>query len=161
MVILHHAANDLRMKTVGPLSVALATGDVFEYFDALRKILASATQELFFVDPYLNAEFVSRYLAQVQSGVAIRMLTQKYLPNLLPAAAAFAQQHATQIAIRSTPTEMHDRYVIVDGAACYQSGASFKDGARTAFTTLTQLVDVFDTVKATYEAKWQAAKKEM
>jgi len=48
----------------------------------------------------------------------------------------------------------HDRYVFVDGAACYHSGASFKDGAVKAPTTLTQITDAFSAVLKTYEDVW-------
>src|SRR5262245_18226815 len=36
MVTLHQARVDLRLKTGGPLSVAIGTGMVFDYFDELR-----------------------------------------------------------------------------------------------------------------------------
>lgn len=51
---------------------------------------------------------------------------------------------------------MHDRYVFVDRTACYQSGASFKDGAKKSPTTLTQITDAFAAVQQTYEALWAA-----
>lgn len=48
----------------------------------------------------------------------------------------------------------------VDRTACYQSGASFKDGAKRAPTTLTQITDAFEAVWNTYEKAWAAAKIE-
>ncbi|MBI2562241.1 MAG: hypothetical protein HYW08_07600 [candidate division NC10 bacterium] len=62
LVLLHQARYDLRMQTLGPVNVALLHGMVFDYFDEVRKIIEMAKQDLFFVDPYLDAEFVSRYL---------------------------------------------------------------------------------------------------
>lgn len=41
----------------------------------------------------------------------------------------------------SIAAQLGDRYVFVDGKACYQSGASFKDGAKLTPTTLTQITD--------------------
>ena len=58
LTLLHQARHDLRMKSVGPLSAALARGSVFDYFDEVRKIIEPAARDLFFVDPYLDAEFV-------------------------------------------------------------------------------------------------------
>jgi len=52
----------------------------------------------------------------------------------------------------------HDRYVIVDGRSCYQTGASFKDGAKKSPTTLTEITDAFEAVSETYENPWAAAK---
>jgi len=41
--------------------------------------------------------------------------------------------------------------------SCYQSGASFKDGAKKAPTTLTQITDAFSAVSATYEQRWSTS----
>lgn len=113
-----------------------------------------------FVDPYLDAEFVSRYLPQIREGVAIRLLTgSRRLSTLLPAVDQFALQSQSAIAVRSTDG-LHDRHLIIDRTSCYQSGSSFKDGTRNAPTTLTQLVDVFPAVLDTYERMWQEAKIE-
>ena len=54
----------------------------------------------------------------------------------------------------------HDRYVFVDNNGCYQSGASFKDGAKSAPTTLTQITDAFAAMMQTYEDIWSKAKVE-
>lgn len=131
MTLLHSAQHDLRMQTLGPVNVAVSKGSVFEYFDEIRKTLEGARQDVLFVDPYLDAEFVSRYLAHIAPGVSTRLLAREKLKTLLPAVDAFAQQHNVTIQVRSAPN-FHDRYVFIDGTACYQSGASFKDGAKSA-----------------------------
>lgn len=67
--------------------------------------------------------------------------------------------------VRETPLSIevragqgfHDRHLIIDGRTAYQSGASFKDGAATAPTTLTPVLDLFDAVRSTCEALWGAA----
>jgi hypothetical protein len=65
--LLHQARADLRMD-VGPLSVVIDKGQVFDYFDELRKVIEPARSDLFCVDPYLDAEFVSHYLPHVAGG---------------------------------------------------------------------------------------------
>jgi hypothetical protein len=159
MTLLHQARHDLRMKTLGPMNVAVGHGMVFEYFDEIRKIVEVAKQDVFFVDPYLDAEFVSRYLTHVAAGVTMRLLARERLNTLLPAVDAFSQQTKAQVTVRSAPN-FHDRYIFVDKAVCYQSGASFKDGARTAPTTLTQITDAFVPILQTYESLWATAKVE-
>ena len=159
MTLLHQARHDLRMQTLGPMNVAVSGGMVFEYFDEIRKIIEVAKRDLFFVDPYLDAEFVSRYLSHVTSGVTTRLLTRERLATLLPAVDAFARQTGMKIEIRVAPG-FHDRYIFVDKTACYQSGASFKDGAKSAPTTLTQITDAFDPVLQTYETMWNGARVE-
>jgi hypothetical protein len=158
--LLHSARQDLLMKTSGPTSIAVGQGMTFMYFDELRKAIELAKQELFFVDPYLDADFVSRYLPHAAAGVGIRLLAREKLKTLLPAVQAFVQQAKAKVEIRSTP-QLHDRYVFIDRSSCYQSGASFKDGAKTAPTTLTQIIDAFDVVLSIYENKWSAGKVEM
>jgi len=85
------------------------------------------------------------YLPQVATGVTTRLLAREKLPTLLPAVDAFVQQSKAKVEVRSAPN-FHDRYLIVDRVACYQSGASFKDGAKSAPTTLTQITDAFAAV---------------
>ncbi|MGD0625689.1 MAG: hypothetical protein ABSB32_13335 [Thermodesulfobacteriota bacterium] len=159
MVLLHQAQSDLRLQTLGPLNIAVGSGMVFDYFDQLRKIIELAKQDILFVDPYLDAEFVSRYLGYVASGVSVRLLSEKKLSSLLPAVEAFARQSALTISVRSIPG-IHDRYLFIDKSACYQSGASFKDGAKSAATLITQIVDAFPAMFQTYEELWKKAKVE-
>ena len=159
MTLLHEARHNLRMETVGPLSVSVAHGQIFDYFDELRRVIEVAKQDLLFVDPYLDAEFVSRYLSHVSLGVVIRLLARERLGTLLPAVDLFAKQSQLAIQVRSAP-HFHDRYVFVDSNACYQSGASFKDGAKSAPTTLTQITDAFAAMSQTYENLWGDGKVE-
>lgn len=124
-----------------------------------RKIIEPAKQDVFFIDPYLDAEFVSRYLPHVNVGVTIRLLAREKLSTLLPAVDQYGRQSKATVNVRSGPG-FHDRYVIIDRAASYQSGASFKDGAKAAPTTLTQISDAFPVVCKTYEDLWASAKIE-
>lgn len=159
LALLNEARHALRMETVGPLSAAVAHGQVFDYFDEVRRIIELAEQDLLFVDPYLDAEFVSRYLSHIPKGVTIRLLARERLPTLLPAVDLFAKQSGCTIQVRTAP-HFHDRYVFVDRNACYQSGASFKDGAKSAPTTLAQITDAFAAMSKTYEDIWSKAKVE-
>jgi len=159
MSLLHEAHADLRMTTLGPVNTAIGKGLVFDYFEELRKQIELAKEDVFFIDPYLDADFVSRYLPCVSSGVSIRLLARERLGTLVPAAALFAKQSNAHIEVRSAPN-LHDRYLIVDAKACFQSGASFKDGGRTSPTTITQITDAFRAVQMTYEDLWRNGKPE-
>jgi hypothetical protein len=156
LTMLHRVRHDLRMKTVGPLTVAVGQGGVFDYFDEVRKVIETTKVDLLFVDPYLDAEFVSRYLPHVSPGVVVRLLARERIAALLPAVVLLRQQQQLSIEVRAA-NGFHDRYVFVDGIECYQSGASFKDGAKRAPTTLTQIVDAFSVVRDTYEKTWASA----
>lgn len=156
LTLLQQARHDLRLKAVGPLTVAIDKGSVFDYFDEVRKLIEEAQTDLLFVDPYLDAEFVSRYLPHVRSGVAIRLLGKERMSTLVPAVQAFAQQNSVNIQVRAA-TALHDRFVFIDKKSCYQSGASFKDGAKKAPTSLAQVNDAFAPIQTTYETSWSTA----
>jgi hypothetical protein len=160
LTTLHQARHQLRMKTTGPLSVSVSTGKIFDYFDEIRKILETANNDVLFVDPYLDAEFVSRYLPNIKSGVSIRLLARERLQTLLPSVNAYRVQSQQLIEVRSAPG-FHDRYIFVDRNSCYQSGASFKDGAKKSPTTVTQITDAFTAMHSTYEDMWSNAKHEL
>jgi hypothetical protein len=95
----------------------------------------------------------------VPIGVSIRLLARERLSTLLPSVKMFVQQASTNIEVRSA-SKFHDRYVIVDGSTCFQSGASFKDGGRASPTTITEITDAFVAVRQTYEDFWKLGKKE-
>ena len=96
---LNQARHDLRMKTVGPSNVVVDQGRVFDYFDEIRKVVELATQDVFFIDPYLDAEFVAKYLGHVTDGVTIRLLTKRKLETLLPAPLVLAAKGARLVAL--------------------------------------------------------------
>src|SRR5439155_23845885 len=114
---------------------------------------------MLFVHPYLDTELGSRYLSHVCKGVNVRLLARERLMTLLPAVDLFTKQSRCTIQVRSAP-HFHDRYMFIDKNSCYQSGASFKDGAKSAPTTLTQITDAFAAMLQTYEDIWSKAKVE-
>jgi hypothetical protein len=67
--LLHQARTDIKMKTVGPTNVAISGGMPFDYFDEIRQVIKTATSDILFVDPYLDAEFVERYLPHITAGI--------------------------------------------------------------------------------------------
>lgn len=156
LILLHEARHDLRLNEVGPLSSALDRGSVLDYFEEIRRVIVAAKSDLFFVDPYLDAEFVTRYLPHVPPGTAVRLLGRKGLPALAPAVDLAASQFSLTIALRASPS-LHDRFIFVDRTRGFHSGASFKDGARLAPTIFTEVTDALPSVQATYEQMWSAA----
>src|SRR4051812_45590322 len=94
MTLLHQARNDLIMQTTGPTNIAIPKGQAFNYFDEIRKNIELSISEVFFIDPYLDAEFVTRYLTHVRSEVEIRLLTNDkgWLTKLLSAVEPFSKQ---------------------------------------------------------------------
>ncbi|WDZ77963.1 hypothetical protein PWG15_05515 [Ensifer adhaerens] len=153
MLLIRSARHKLRMQTTGPLSLVVDRGMVFEYFDALRQVIEEARKDVFFIDPYLDADVVKRYAPFVGSGVTVRMLARERVKTLVPAAQAFTAQNGTPIEVRSG-SSFHDRFVIVDSGRIFQSGASFKDGGHKTPTTLTEIADAANEMRRIYEDIW-------
>lgn len=153
--LLHKARHALMLKVEAPSSIAVKAGQVFDYYDGLRGIIEQATTDILFVDPYLDAEFVSRYLPSVKSGVTIRLLARERLATLVPAVRAFEQQEGIQVEVRSG-SAFHDRFVFVDKTACYQSSGSFKDGGKKSPVVIMPLADAAAPLLAIYEGIWSA-----
>lgn len=87
----------------------------------------------------------------------VRLLTVNKIKTLLPAVQLFSEQNSISVEVRSVDG-LHDRYMFVDKKLCYQSGASFKDGAKKSPTAITQITDAFDAMLTTYERKWEEGK---
>ena len=156
LMVLHEARHDIRLNEVGPLSTTINHGAVLDYFEEIRKVLITARKEVFFVDPYLDAEFVSRYLPHIHAGASVRLLGKKAIAALTPAVGLAAEQFQLTIALRASP-DLHDRFVFIDRARGFNSGPSFKDGARFAPAIFTEVTDALQSVLATYEQMWAAA----
>ena len=79
--------------------------------------------------------------------------------TLLPAVDLFATQSRLIVQVRSSSV-FHDRYLFVDRSACYLSGASFKDGAKTAPAAVAQVIDAFQPMWDTYDIVWNVSQVE-
>lgn len=166
IMLLRQAHNDLRLKTIGPINVAIGQGHVFDYMDTMRAIIGEAKSDILFVDRYLNGAFVSKYLPFVTDGVHIRLLTrrdpknEKAFQSLISMASAFEDQHKALLEIRSHP-DHHQRYVFLDKSSAYESGTSFKDGPTTAGVTVVQQIGstLTDLIRI-HEELWNTATRE-
>jgi hypothetical protein len=159
VTMLYEARSEIRSRIAPPVAEVFEEGQRFEYFDEIRKLIELARTDLFFVDPHIDAEFVSRYLPHVRTTAGVRLLTYKHVKSAVPAAELYSQQHGLAVAIRSDPS-LHDRFVFIDGRECYFSGGSFKDGGKKSAIILMQITDAFGAVKQVYEDAWKAAKVE-
>lgn len=153
LVLLQTARHRLRMEYVGPVSIAVDAGMVFDYFDHLRRILEEARSEILIVDPYLSADFVAKYLPFVSRSVVVRLLGREKITQLGPAVAVYNQQHGTQHEVRSG-SKFHDRYLFIDGLRGFLSGASFDAGGGKTPTVLLELTDTAPQLLTTYNQLW-------
>ena len=128
--------------------------------DELRKIIENAKEELFLIDPDLDAEFVWDYFVHAQRSVSIRLLTSKrYLDSLLSAFEYWVKQREVQIQLRSS-VDFHDRFVIVDQNKCYQLSAPSKGEEDKPPLAIIQITDALTAIRDTYERLWDEASVE-
>ena len=155
--LLHRARYDVLLKSGNSGTKVVDKGEVFDYFDELRKVVQQARTALLFVDPYANEDFVASYFPFVPAGVSVRVLGRENMKTLVPALEMFAKQHSLKAEARSG-SGFHDRFVFVDDSACYQSGASFHQGGARTPTTLTPMVDAAATLLGVYNGIWASSK---
>lgn len=154
--MLHKLRHGLLMSSGGTGTIVMDKGMHFEYFEAVRTQVEAATNDILFVDPYLDASVLSKFCVFAKAGVTIRLLAMKYMQTLEPAATALNQQRGGGVLLRKTD-EVHDRYVFIDGAKCFLSGGSFKDGPKYASSVVTEIVDGVPQLLQIYEFAWSSA----
>lgn len=155
--MLHSQRHTLLMQTGGTGTVAIDHGMHFQYFEAVRGIVETATSEVFFVDPFLNENVLAKFCVYIKSGVRIRLLESRYMITLLPAATELNKQRG-EVELRASE-DVHDRYVFIDKVRCHYSGASFKDGPTNAPSIVNEVIDGVGELLSIYEKKWGAAKQ--
>lgn len=157
---LNRVRYDLMLTADPSLVIPVEKGAEFQYFNEVRKVVESAKSDILFVDPYLDADFVSRYLPFVSKSAKVRLLSKKDIEQLVAAAKMFHAEHSTSIEIRKA-SQFHDRYIFVDGTRCFQSGTSFSAGTRQAPTALTEAIDGFEALNSMYGGIWDSANTQL
>jgi hypothetical protein len=153
---LHRAAADLELQAAAASGQAFGSGAVYDFFKALRELVASAGKSLVIVDPYMDAQIFDEYLSSVSPGVSIQLLVANSSADLKAAAARFASQHKAKLEVRSSK-QLHDRIIFVDEDVCWVVGQSIKDAAVKKATYLAPLSsDVAASKLAIYKAVWQS-----
>jgi hypothetical protein len=155
--ILHRVIARLEAEVPQHGGQAFGPGAVYDFFKSLRDLLASASQTILIVDPYLDEEIFDTYLAAVSRNVAVRLLSGKKMHDLKPALAKFVSQSKMSIEARVSEA-IHDRVVFLDGRSCWVLGQSIKDAAKTKPTYLAPLDHETAKLKmAAYEDIWMNA----
>lgn len=156
--LLSKTRSELSKALPHPSGTVVETGQIFRYFNKVKDIIEEATNDLLVVDPYLDADFVTRYLPFVKPSVTVRLLTankQNRLDRITPALSMFESEYKNSVNLRAA--RVHDRYIFIDNGICYQSGASFLDGAKNTASAIIQVLDGFEELKAHYDKEWYNA----
>lgn len=152
--ILHRAIADIEFKVPSNAQVSFDAGDVYDFFKALNKVIASAKKSLFIIDPYLDHTVFDHYLNSRKEGVSVRLLVNKNAIDLLPSSEKYIEQFGNILQIKKSKL-LHDRVIFVDEYACWLIGQSLKDAAKAKPTYLVPLSpDVVSAKMANYEEIW-------
>lgn len=155
--VLHRAIADLELKVPEKGKVAFAAGEVYDFFQELNKVIGSAENSIFIVDPYLDATVFDHYLNSRKPNVSVRLLLSKNIDNLKAAAEKYAHQYGNILEVRRS-AKIHDRVIFLDGYVCWIVGQSLKHAAKAKPTYLAPLSpDVVSAKLADYEAIWAEA----
>lgn len=109
-------------------------------YTEIRAILQTARKSIDVVDPYVDQSILTLLASAVQSGMALRLLTSKVPPDLPVELVKWRAQYGTASLATRTTREFHDRFVVLDGRACWHIGCSIKDAGGKAFM-LSQIED--------------------
>jgi hypothetical protein len=154
---IHKAIASIEQALPAPAGQAFGPGAAYDFFRALRELVASVDQTLFVVDPYMDAETFDGYLSALPAGRKVRLLLARYASDVNVAARKFSLQTGSVVEGRKSDA-IHDRVIFVDGAQCWVLGASIKDAAAKKPTYLAPLsADITRQKVQIYEAIWNSA----
>ena len=108
----------------------IGSGQVHDGWEALRAILAVATQKVDIEDAHINADVVG-LLRAAPDAVALRVLTRKLYEDADPAFRRLAQQRSGKLEVRTT-ANLHGRRIYVDERAYILEDSIKELASRTA-----------------------------
>jgi hypothetical protein len=122
---------------------------------ALRQIIETVQSDIMMVDAWMD-RILFDLLTNLKSPSQVRFLTRAdFLPgDFAIEAKKFGQQYNHKVEVRIHP-DVHDRYLLVDGAA-FATGASFKDFGR-KMSYVMKVKDMAAPTISMLEKRWQEA----
>jgi hypothetical protein len=161
-----HRALVMAQANVPPAvqGAVIAVGDGVDAYIAVRKVLATATNDVLLVDPYADAKVLADYAVLAPARVAVRLLTDGagYKASLKTAAQRWAQQlgsHRSLTVRLAAGKTLHDRLILVDSATVWVLAQSFHRLAKKAHTSLVRMrPEAAARRVAVYAEIWKEAK---
>jgi len=134
--------------------VFIAKGEVYTAYRTISNIMSQAQKEILVIDPYVDEDLLDMF-AGLDPSVKIRVLTE-HLKGNFKLALRKLQQQRVGIEVRCS-AQFHDRFIVVDGKACYQLGGSINHAGAKATVIGTKSDAIRDRVIAEAEKAWSAA----
>jgi hypothetical protein len=126
-------------------------GQEYEFYRDLKSILATAQQEIFVIDPYLNAEIFDAYAGSIPRSVTFRLLSNNVPSDVKTLAQKYASGGNLQFRVSGS---VHDRVIFADHRV-WLSGQSIKDAAKKKPTYIVEHDEPL--MREVYERTWQSA----
>lgn len=124
---------DLVVGTPDIREMFFPKGSPWDAYVVLRDVFAEAKAVLTIVDGYCDQTVFGMLASRDVAGLSVRILCSRYATAVAAEAKPFvAQRPGVTIEVREAK-DFHDRFVVIDGAACVHVGASIKDAGKTAF----------------------------
>lgn len=154
-----------KAEMMAPASISgkfITSGNTFDAFAAVGKVLGRAKRVALFVDPFADHKLLEEYALLAPDGTTIQVLTRsKQELTLLPAAQHWRNQFGASrpLEIRLLPPHhLHDRYIFIDGTEAWSLGQSFNVLAARAHTTVERAEPGTETLKIeAFASLWEDA----
>jgi len=114
-------------------------GDSYDIYDDVKKIIESATSQVFLVDSYATEDIINLYLNKLSKGIIITILTNKPTENFVLIAKKFKNKHGKNFSVKINKN-CHDRVFFVD-KKCYVTGQSLDKAASKQPTYLCEITN--------------------
>jgi hypothetical protein len=127
--VLSSCLAELKLDLPEPqMQTVFEPGQEYEFYRAVKTILGFANQEIFIIDPYINAEMFEVYANSIPRTVSFRLLSNQ--TNIPSAVISLAQKYASGGNFQfRTSTSIHDRVLFADNRV-WVCGQSLKDAAK-------------------------------
>lgn len=140
----------------------IPVGNTFDAFAAFSKLLQSATREVMFVDPYLDATALTDFGSTVPVGVSIRLLADAdaHKPDLVPAVTRWVAQYGNSRPLEArlaSAKSLHDRALFLDGEKAWTLTQSLKDFARRSPAEIVRADATAELKISAYQEIWNNA----
>lgn len=140
----------------------IPAGNSFDAFAAVSKVLQTASNNIFIVDPYMDETVLTDFVSGIPTGIPLRLLADQSTvkASLAPAAMRWHTQNGKQrpLAVRLAPAKsLHDRVIFIDGNTAWILTQSLKDFAKRAPAEIVRADDTASLKIAAYEQIWSGA----
>ncbi|MGV1869732.1 phosphatidylserine/phosphatidylglycerophosphate/cardiolipin synthase family protein [Agrobacterium rosae] len=164
MAILHRAQAVAEINA--PTSVRgafISAGNAFDAMAVVGRVLGQASTSVRIVDPYMDEKALTDFALLADASVKVELLADSLTAkaSLKPAVTRWQSQYTSDRPLEaklSTPRALHDRLIILDGAAVYSLTQSLNAFAARSPASIVRLEgDAVPLKIAAYDGFWNAA----